>query len=40
MKIISKIFAWLKCDNCGTSTNTQSSWDTLIKILCENCSKK
>lgn len=40
MKSINKIFAWLRCDNCGASTNTQGSWDTPIKILCENCSKK
>ena len=40
MKIINKIFAWLRCDNCRASTNTQGSWDCKIKILCENCSKK
>lgn len=40
MKLIEKIFAWLRCDNCGASTNAQGSWDTEIKILCEKCSKQ
>jgi len=40
MKKIKKIFAWLRCDMCGASTNTQGSWDTPIKIICEECSKK
>lgn len=40
MKILSKIFAWLRCDECGASTNTYGSWDTPIKIVCEKCAKK
>lgn len=40
MRIIKQIYAWLRCDNCGGSTNTQGSWDTPIKILCEDCCKK
>lgn len=40
MKILMKLFAWLRCDKCGASTNTQGSWDTPITILCEECSKK
>jgi hypothetical protein len=31
--------AYLQCDKCGKSTNTQGSWDTPITILCEECSK-
>jgi hypothetical protein len=31
----------LRCDECGSSdTNTFGSWDTPIKVLCKNCSKK
>lgn len=32
--------ASLRCDECGSITNSQGSWDTPIKILCEKCSKK
>lgn len=31
------IFAWLRCDKCGASTNTFGSWDTPVTILCEKC---
>ncbi len=33
MKKIFKLFAWLRCDNYWTSTNTQGSGDTPIKIF-------
>ena len=32
--------AYLRCDECGGSTDTQGSWDTPIRILCESCSEK
>jgi hypothetical protein len=32
--------AYLRCDECGASTNNQGSWDTPIKILCEKCYEK
>jgi hypothetical protein len=32
--------AWLRCDWCGGSTDTQGSWDTQIKIICDKCQKK
>lgn len=31
--------ALLRCDKCGGSTNHFGSWDTPIRILCEECSK-
>jgi hypothetical protein len=31
--------AYLPCDNCGEISNHQGSWDTIIKILCNKCSK-
>ena len=40
MKLLEKLYAWLLCDKCGKSTNTQGSWDTPVTILCEECSKK
>ena len=32
--------AHLPCDNCGGSTNSFGSWDTLIKVICKSCSEK
>jgi len=31
--------AYLRCDKCGASTNTQGSWNTPITIICEKCAK-
>lgn len=31
--------AYLPCDECGTITNQQGSWDTPIKIICNECYK-
>jgi len=32
--------AWLRCDYCGKPTGTRGSWDTPIKIICEECYEK